>query len=272
MAFLEGEHRRHRVRVGARVADGADAAADARRQLFDFAQSEAYSRRFPFLVAGGAAARHRRPGAATYRRRTCAWSPPPRRCWRARPHTPRWCNCLRRLRAAARPGRLVQPRARIPHHRAKRVPDLARGRACHPGRHAVPAALPAVLAGQPGRAHVAGAGHHRRGAAAAVAHRAAALRVPHPLARVPLVWRSCAPSRTHAGAAPTSAELARDLDALEAAVARVNVPLSYADELYALRSNIDLVRGRLPIGCQASTAEPQNDKGRGDPALVPSVA
>ncbi|HEY1228899.1 MAG TPA: C4-dicarboxylate ABC transporter substrate-binding protein, partial [Ramlibacter sp.] len=40
-------------------------------------------------------------------------------------------------------------------------------------------------------------------------------------------------------------ELVRELDALEHRVSRVNVPLSYADELYALRSNINLVRSRL---------------------------
>ncbi len=41
------------------------------------------------------------------------------------------------------------------------------------------------------------------------------------------------------------AQLQRDIDALERRVARVAVPLSYADELYALRANINLVRGRL---------------------------
>jgi TRAP-type uncharacterized transport system substrate-binding protein len=40
-------------------------------------------------------------------------------------------------------------------------------------------------------------------------------------------------------------ELVRELDALEQRVAQVSVPLSYADELYALRSNINLVRMRL---------------------------
>ena len=39
--------------------------------------------------------------------------------------------------------------------------------------------------------------------------------------------------------------LQRELDALEERVARVSVPLSYADELYALRANINLVRARL---------------------------
>lgn len=37
-------------------------------------------------------------------------------------------------------------------------------------------------------------------------------------------------------------ELARELDALDEKVGRISVPLSYADELYALRSNIGLVR------------------------------
>ncbi len=39
--------------------------------------------------------------------------------------------------------------------------------------------------------------------------------------------------------------LARELEELDEKVGRVSVPLSYADELYALRNNIALVRGRL---------------------------
>ncbi|HPU50845.1 MAG TPA: TAXI family TRAP transporter solute-binding subunit, partial [Burkholderiaceae bacterium] len=39
--------------------------------------------------------------------------------------------------------------------------------------------------------------------------------------------------------------LADELDALESRVGQIAVPLSYADELYALRSNIGLVRSRL---------------------------
>ncbi|MDF2466439.1 MAG: putative periplasmic component [Ramlibacter sp.] len=42
-----------------------------------------------------------------------------------------------------------------------------------------------------------------------------------------------------------TAQLSGDLDALEQKVARITVPLSYADELYALRSNINLVRRKL---------------------------
>jgi ABC-type nitrate/sulfonate/bicarbonate transport system substrate-binding protein len=42
-----------------------------------------------------------------------------------------------------------------------------------------------------------------------------------------------------------SDELLKDLDAIESKVERVTVPLSYTDELYALRSHINLVRRRL---------------------------
>jgi hypothetical protein len=46
---------------------------------------------------------------------------------------------------------------------------------------------------------------------------------------------------------PASApQLAGELDALEEKTAHINVPLSYADELYALRNNIIQVRKRLP--------------------------
>ncbi len=41
------------------------------------------------------------------------------------------------------------------------------------------------------------------------------------------------------------ASLLRELDKLDAKAARIRVPLSYTDELYALRQNIDLVRARL---------------------------
>jgi len=40
-------------------------------------------------------------------------------------------------------------------------------------------------------------------------------------------------------------EFARELDALDERVGRISVPLSYADELYALRNNIDAVRRRV---------------------------
>jgi hypothetical protein len=47
-------------------------------------------------------------------------------------------------------------------------------------------------------------------------------------------------------------ELVRELDAIEGHVERVTVPLSYTDELYSLRSHINMVRRRLQ---QAPAAE-----------------
>jgi hypothetical protein len=49
------------------------------------------------------------------------------------------------------------------------------------------------------------------------------------------------------------AQLAKELSELDARVGRIHVPLSYADELYALRQNIELVRGRLATPERIST-------------------
>ena len=57
-------------------------------------------------------------------------------------------------------------------------------------------------------------------------------------------------------------ELRDDLDAIESKVGRIHVPLSYADELYALRSHIEMVRSRLPPDA-GEGGGPENDKGRG---------
>ncbi len=54
--------------------------------------------------------------------------------------------------------------------------------------------------------------------------------------------------------APTAA-LAKRLDELERRVQQVRVPLSYADELYALRANIDLVRKRVHGGAPPGPGE-----------------
>lgn len=43
-------------------------------------------------------------------------------------------------------------------------------------------------------------------------------------------------------------ELLTELAELEAHVGKVTVPLSYADELYSLRSHIDMVRQRVGAG------------------------
>jgi hypothetical protein len=45
-----------------------------------------------------------------------------------------------------------------------------------------------------------------------------------------------------------AAEVARELDALDDRVGRISVPLAYADELYALRNNIDVVRRKALQG------------------------
>ena len=57
-----------------------------------------------------------------------------------------------------------------------------------------------------------------------------------------------------AGTAPR--ELLRELDALDARVERISVPLSHADELYSLRSHIDLVRTRLATLAEPPAAHP----------------
>jgi TRAP-type uncharacterized transport system substrate-binding protein len=44
---------------------------------------------------------------------------------------------------------------------------------------------------------------------------------------------------------PDLAQLAQELDALDEKAGRISVPLSYADELYALRNNITVVRRKL---------------------------
>lgn len=51
------------------------------------------------------------------------------------------------------------------------------------------------------------------------------------------------------GERPTG-ELMKDLDDIESRVEHVSVPLSYADELYALRSHINLVRRKLQAPAQ----------------------
>jgi hypothetical protein len=61
-------------------------------------------------------------------------------------------------------------------------------------------------------------------------------------------------SATAADALP--ARLLERLDALDARVERITVPLSHADELYALRSHIDMVRTRLRSPAAAAPQVP----------------
>ncbi len=58
--------------------------------------------------------------------------------------------------------------------------------------------------------------------------------------------RNCATSRVvHEAQDNTLPALLEDLDQLETRVGKVVVPLSHADELYALRNHIDLIRNKL---------------------------
>ena len=60
------------------------------------------------------------------------------------------------------------------------------------------------------------------------------------------------------------ASLLRTLDSLEAQAEKVSVPLSYADELYALRNHIHLVRKKLlraSEGAGGSTDHSTPDEG-----------
>ncbi len=64
--------------------------------------------------------------------------------------------------------------------------------------------------------------------------------------RLPLVSAACARSKTRWSPNPDKApQMLQALDALEAQVEKVTVPLSYADELYALRNHIHLIRKKL---------------------------
>lgn len=65
-------------------------------------------------------------------------------------------------------------------------------------------------------------------------------------------------------ASANPADLLKDLNALDRRVERLTVPLSHADELYALRSHIDLVRERLR-GDPGPTAAHTASLGQGNP-------
>ena len=51
-------------------------------------------------------------------------------------------------------------------------------------------------------------------------------------------------------------ELLEQLDKLETQVEKISVPLSYAEELYALRNHIQLVRKRVTYRSSQNTAAP----------------
>jgi len=92
---------------------------------------------------------------------------------------------------------------------------------------------------------VAGTGHHHCGVAAAEPNRAAAVRV-RIRSRVFRWYGQLRQIEDRSGDSEESAPgLVDELNKLEARVGKINVPLSYADELYALRDHIDQVRKRL---------------------------
>ena len=57
------------------------------------------------------------------------------------------------------------------------------------------------------------------------------------------------------------------LDDMDEKVGRIRVPLSHADELYALRSHVQLGRRRLTAVPEATADQPQAD-GPGEPAAT----
>ena len=100
-----GQHRRHRVRLGARVADGADAAADARRQAVRLRAGRGLLAPLPVPEPGHAAARRGRPGERPAAARRAAGRPHRACWWRAKARTRRCCSCScrRRRRSTAAP-------------------------------------------------------------------------------------------------------------------------------------------------------------------------
>src|SRR5690606_8234606 len=179
--------RRGRVRVGAGVAAGADAAADPRHPAVRLRAGRGVLAPLSVPESGDAAARSGRPGAR------------PAAARRAADRADRNAGGDRRYPSGADPalraGRTFDPRRgglvpaprRVPVRALDRMAAGARGGAHLAQRHAVAATLPAVLALQPDRPDVGRAAVDRRGADPAVARGPAALRVQGAFADLPLV-------------------------------------------------------------------------------------
>ena len=134
-------------------------------RLFDFAQAEAYSRRFAFLspvvLPRGIVdlARDRPPQDVHLVAPTAMLVARDGTCIR------RWCSCWCRRRSEVHGGAgWFQRKGDFPNTAQHRIRARTEADALLPQRRALVAALPAVLAGQPGRPHVGGADLHRRGA------------------------------------------------------------------------------------------------------------
>ena len=156
-------------------------------KLFDFAQAEAYSRRFSFLS----------PVTLPRGIVDLANDQPPQD---VRLVAPTAMMVAREDTHPALLQLLVQAAAQIhggagwfrhkgdfPNTRNTSLPLATEAARFYRDGAALAAALPAVLARQPDRPHVGGADLDHRGADPAVAHRAAAVPVSRALARVPLV-------------------------------------------------------------------------------------
>ncbi len=225
-------------------------------RLFSFSQAEAYSRKLPYLSAVTLPRAVVDLGRDLPGEDVRLVAPTATLAAREGVH-PALVQLM--MQAADRihgaPGLVCAPR-RIPQCGKRRPAACRRGEALFQERHALAAALPAVLGVEPDRSHVGGAGVDHRGAHSVVATGAAALSTACALAGVPLVRP---PARRGGGRgrgrAPIAAALLEELDRVEARAARISVPLSYADELYALRQHIDLVRTRVK-GETPNTAAP----------------
>src|SRR5690606_20646934 len=203
-----GQARRGRVRLGAGIAPRADAPADPGHSPAGLRAGRRLRAPLRLPHEGRAAARRGGPGG---RFATGGLSPGrddhhPRRARGNAPragaaHGPGGC------RAACR-ARLVQSRRHLSVPRGHGDPARRRGGPLLSRRPALPAALPAVLARQPGRPDVGGARGDRRGADPAVAPGAAALPVPRAFTGVPLVW-AAARDRGGRGRARTGAPAGR---------------------------------------------------------------
>ena len=241
--LLDGQHRRAGLRLRARVADGADAAADAGHPALRLRPGRGVFAALPVHEPGDCCRAASSTSRATSRAHDVHLVAPTATLVARKAARIRRCcssSCRRRKRIHGDAG-WFHAQGRVPDAAQHRAAARRGGAALLPERPAGAAALPAVLARQPDRPHVAGAGVDRRGADPALAHAAAALRVPHPLAHLPLVRpaardrgrrRSASARRASCCASSTSSTHASSASPCRS---------RYTDELYALRSHIHMV-------------------------------
>ncbi len=216
-------------------------------QLMDFPQHEAYGAPLCVPGPGHAAARRGRPGRRRAARRRARWWHPPPRCWRASGTHPALLQLFAQAGQTLHSGAGWFNRAReFPNTHHSELPIAPEAdRAINEPVPLLQRYLPFWIANLVERMWLV------------LGILLAALL---PLSRiVPPLYQFRVRSRVfrwygrlreietdmESGQLPTAA-LSQALDQLEAQVEKVSVPLSYADELYALRNHIQLVRQRLP--------------------------